>query len=117
MKKILNIGLLSLGILAVSGCATINKNCQPTDRIYMTNYQIALDNGNSPKAANTVAKASCRAYNVGKWANSEGIAKAKSDIDTVAINNANTAQEQQAMLDANRAKLEAQRKNGDIFSH
>ncbi|MBH0087241.1 hypothetical protein I6E84_13550 [Psychrobacter sp. SCQQ22] len=68
MKNLLGMGLLSLGILVVAGCATTSSNCQPTDSIYMKNYQQALDNGNSESTASRMAKYSCQAHNLGKWA-------------------------------------------------
>ncbi|MEL0621168.1 MULTISPECIES: hypothetical protein [Psychrobacter] len=34
----------------------------------MKNYQQALDNGNSESTASRMAKYSCQAHNLGKWA-------------------------------------------------
>ncbi|WP_019673732.1 hypothetical protein [Psychrobacter lutiphocae] len=85
--------------------------------INVLNEEIAHTNGQGEASASTMGDLGEIAYNVGKWANSGNIAEAKESIDTTAINNANTAQEQQEMLAANKERLETQQEVGDAFEN
>ncbi|WP_019673311.1 hypothetical protein [Psychrobacter lutiphocae] len=85
--------------------------------INVLNEEIAHSNGMGEASASTMGNLGEIAYDVGKWANSDDIAEAKESIDTTAINNANTAQEQQEMLAANKERLESQQEAGDAFEN
>lgn len=113
---------LDSGALNMSDGITIaNGNIAPIGDTYNNantlTEEITHSNGQGEASASKMGNLGEIAYNVGKWANNGDIAEAKGNIDTTAINSANTAQEQQEMLATNKKRLETQQAAGDAFEN
>ncbi|SUD90801.1 hypothetical protein [Psychrobacter phenylpyruvicus] len=111
---------LDSGALNTSDGVTIaNGNIAPIGDTYNNantlTEEITHSNGQGEASASKMGNLGEIVYNVGKWANNGDIADAKGNIDTTAINNTNTALEQQEMLAANKKRLETQQADGDAF--